>query len=419
MKIKTKYISAVSIVLITIGTLFTACQEEVVGPDTVPIKAEIKQVIVENSISRVDVYDSNPADKDTVVLTIPQGTDITNLDLDILVSYFSTISPEPGITDLTNPVTYTVTSNVEEREVMVIANIVAPSLTSFMMTTPREVIAQIKNDSIIMSLQEGIDYTAITFVAEYFGESINPTTDETIDLTTDPILSVLNKDFSSDYQFAIDWYKIVEFTGTIFDGTQHPSEFLPGCLAPENEDGWVIEEDGGAYAESVAHFTSLEDDNGQAEFLYGGMGLNPNPDETTTVFKVQGIADAEENYLEIAFKLDNLRAKFYIRNDRLEIAGNEKVTHKYPIEALPDYDPTQWNIYRITCNKVTREIKLYINEDFEPFMIGELADHSGGPYVKVGDGGGKLYECLIDYIAFEAEGAYSPEDLPLSKIIIK
>ena len=85
------------------------------------------------------------------------------------------------------------------------ANVVPPTLNSFMMTSPVEVIAQIKDNKILMSLLEGIDYSAITFSAEYFGESNDPTEDETIDLSNNPVLSVINKEFSSDYQFEIDW----------------------------------------------------------------------------------------------------------------------------------------------------------------------------------------------------------------------
>jgi len=402
--------------------LFTACEEEVVGPETVPIKAEIKQVIVNNSIYRLDELNNVPGDIDTLVVTVPQGTDITQLDLDIIFSYFGTITPEPGITDLSNPVIYTVTSNFETREIMLMAKVVPPSLTSFMMTSPREVVAQISSDSIIMSLQEGIDYSAVSFIAEYFGESIAPEPDKTIDLTANATISVSNKDFSNVYKFQIDWYKIIEFTGVIFDGTQHPNEFLPGSLAEEELDGWVVEEDPLAYHGSVAHFISLgekgtEGHNGAADFVYGDMGLDLVPNETTTIFRMKGIPDAGENYLELAFKMEGLRCKLLMEFDNLEFVSDEKNKWKFLEDENYTYDPTQWNTYRVTCNAITKEIKLYINEEEEPKLVHFLSDHGSSPEVEVGDGGGNKFECLIDYIAFETGGAYSPEDLPLSKII--
>lgn len=421
MKIKLKYINVFSMVLIALITLFTACEEDPEGPETVPIKAEIKQVIVNNSIYTTDELDDNPADMDTIEVTIPMGTDITALDLDIIYSYFGTIEPEPGITDLTSPVIYTVTSNIETRQIMVMANVVPPSLTNFMMTTPREVPARIEGDSILMSLQEGIDYSETTFYAEYFGEGINPSMDETIDLTGDPTLSVFNKEFSTDYKFYIDWYKVIVFTGTIFDGTQHPNEFLPGSLAEEEAEGWIIEPDGLAYAGSVAHFVSLgekgtDGHNGAADFVYGQMGLDEVPNETTTIFRMKGIPDADENYLEIAFKMDGLRCKLLMEKDNLEFVSDDKNKWKFLEDETTTFDPTQWNIYRVTCNAITKEIKLYLNEEEEPQMVHFLSDHGSSPEVEVGDGGGNKYESLIDYIVFETGGAYSPADLPLSKI---
>lgn len=422
MKSKFKYLSAIGIVLIAITALFTACEEEIFVPDTVPIKAEIKQLIVNNSIYRVDEINNVPGDIDTLIVTVPQGTDVTQLDLDIIFSYFGSITPEPGITDLSSPVTYTVTSNIETRQMMVMSKVVPPSLNSFLMTSPREVVAQIKGDSIIMSLQEGIDFTAITFSAEYFGESINPTMDETIDLTENPTFSVINKDFSTNYKFQIDWYKIIEFTGTIFDGTQHPNDFLPGSVAEENADGWVVEEDALAYQGSVAHFTSLgekgtDGHNGLASFVYGQMGLEAVPNETTTIFRMKGIPDAGENYLEVHFKLDGLRCKLLMEFDNLEFVSDDKNKWKFLEDEEYEFDPTQWNTYRVTCNAVTQEIKLYINEEEEPKMVHFLSPHGSSPEVGVGDGGSNKYESLIDYFIFETGGAYSPEDLPLDKII--
>ena len=421
MKIKMKYLNTISLMLIALTMLFTACEEEVVGPDTVPIKAEIKQVIVNNSIYRIDELNSVPQDIDTMLITIPQGTDVTQLDLDIMFSYFGSITPEPGMTDLSNPIIYTVTSNVETREIMVMAKVVPPSLTSFMMTSPREVVAQISGDSIIMALLEGIDYSSVNFVAEYFGESIDPEAGKTIDLMADPTISVMNKDFSTDYKFQIDWYKIIEFTGIIFDGTLHPNDFLPGSLEEEEVDGWIVEEDAQAYKGSVAHFISLgekgtDGHNGQADFVYGDMGLDIVPNETTTIFRMKGIPDAEENYLEIAFKMEGLRCKLLMEFDNLEFVSDDKNKWKFLEDEEYVFDPTQWNTYRVTCNAITKEIKLYINEEEEPKMVHFLSDHGSSPEVEIGDGGSNKYESLIDYIVFETDGAYSPEDLPLSKI---
>jgi len=403
--------------------LLSSCQEEPVVPDTVPIKAEIKQVIVKNSIYRTIHLNDVPEDMDTVIVTLPQGTEVTNLDLDIIYSYFGSISPEPGVTDLTNPVIYTVTSNAESREVMVMANLVPPSITTFSITSPAEIIGRIEGDSIYLDIFELLDLSAATFTAEFFGEAIEPDMTNTLDLTVDnPTIDVHNKDFTTTYDIIVNYLGDPVFTGSIWDGAMHPENFLPGSVAMDEMEGWVVEAEATAYHDSVVHFTSIgekgtDGHNGQADFVYDLMGLDADPNESTTVFRVKGISNPDANYLEIAFKMDELRAKFYIEVDNLEIKGGDDVKWKFLEEPGNTYDPTEWNTYRITCNKITREIKLYLNEEPDPRIESTLEGHEGGAQVKVGDGGSNYYECLIDYFAFETSGAFTPEDLPLEDII--
>lgn len=419
MNIKYKFTYIISMLIIAVS-LFSACEDDPVGPDTVPIKAEIKQVIVKNSIYRTDLFNQVAEDRDTVIVTVPQGTDITQMDLDILVSYFSSLVPEAGVTDLTQPVFYDVTSNIETREVMVMANVVPPSLKSFRITSPVEVIGIIEDNTVTLEVMEGTDLSSTAFVAEYFGEGTVPDQSQVLDLTQDnPTIKVINQGFENVYNIVVNYYSIIEFTGSIYDGAVHPNEFLPGSVAPEDADGWVVESDPDAYKGNVVHFTSLDDDNSQADFNYGNMGLNGNPDETTTVFRAKGIDVAGEHYFEIAFKIGDLRAKFLLRKDRIEIVAADKVKLDYPLEADPTFVPTDWNIYRVTCNNATGVFKLYINENADPLVVTDMGGHDPGATVLVGDGGGKKYEFLLDYMAFEAEGAYSPEDLPLNEIIIE
>ena len=107
--------------------------------------------------------------------------------------------PEPGITDLTNPVIYTVTSNFETREVMVMVEVVPPSLTSFLITSPVEIAGRIQrdtmglgNDTIKLSIREGIDVSSASFSVEFFGESVIPDPLGKIDLTVDSTIVVVN-----------------------------------------------------------------------------------------------------------------------------------------------------------------------------------------------------------------------------------
>lgn len=421
---KVKYKNIINTIFLAVIIMFTACEEEVIGPDLVPVKAEIKQLIVKNSVYSLDYFDKNPSDVDTIVVIVPQGTDVTQLDVDIIYSYFGTIEPQPGILDLSNPITFTVTSNVESRQILIAANEVPPSVTSFMLTSPVEAIAKIEEGKIVLDILEGTNLSSCEFSAQYFGETMIPDPlTETIDLSVDnPTVKIVNKSFESIYDVVVEWNTGIEFTGTIYDGTIHPNDFLPGSVKEDEMDGWAVENDPFFYKGGAVHFTSLGDKgteghNGNADFSYGEMGLNEDPNETTTIMKVKGIPDAGENYLECAFKVNNLRAKFYINKDEIRILGNEKVIWNFTEDAEANFDPTAWNIYRITCNKITGEVKVYINEEEEPKVQDIMAGHDGPAVVSVGDGGGNYYECIIDYIVFEAEGAYTSAELPLRQIL--
>lgn len=426
MKTKFKFISVLSIILVVSIALFTACQEEITGPDTVPIKAEIKQVIVNNSVYRVDNFDAVPEDIDTVLVTIPEGTDVTQLDLDILVSYFGSIEPLPGITDLTNPVTYTVTSNVETQQVMVMANVVPPSLTTFMLTSPVDVVGKISNDSIMLEVLDGIDLSAATFSAEFFGESVVPDPLGVIDLTVDnPTLKVVNGSFESTYKIIVEYYGAIEFAGFIYDCTVHPNDLIPGAVGGEDAPFFVVEDDNTAdLGDKVNHFTSLLYDGnktGSAKLSYADLGINAEPDEMTVIFRAKGIdTNTPDRYAEVSIHMGDWRFQFWVEDVKLD--GTDIDQYKYDDDPN-GLDPLVWNTYRITINKITNVVKVYVNENKDPIeaLISSLEPKSGkGNNITIGDGsGGNSYDGLFDYIIIETEGAYSPEDLPLNEIIIE
>ena len=416
MKLK-KYIKSILSLALLSLVLFSACEKEAVAPDLVPIKAEIKQVIVKNSTYRIGNINNVPDDIDTILVTVPQGTDITTLDLDILVSYFGSFEPAAGVTDLTNPVIYTVTTNVESRDVMLMAQVLPPALSSFILTSPFQVIGKIEEDKVILEVMEGTDLSAVSFIAEYFGETIEPDESRSLDLTVEnPTIKVINKDFETVYDIQVDFFSEIVFTGKILDGTQLPQDFYPS-LDPANAPAWTQIEDGSAYKGQALRFKSIDPDYGQAKFEYGNMELNPNAEETTTVFRVKGVDNGPDvHFLEMQFKVEGLRAKFYLYNDGIRLQGSDgKIDLDYADIGITD--PLDWVTYRVTVNKVTSEVKLYVNEDPSPAIINTLMGTDGAGAVYIGDGGGKTYESIIDYFAFEADGAYSPEDLPLSEIL--
>lgn len=428
MKIKFKYISVISTMIIALIVVLTACEEEIVGPDTVPVKAEIKQIIVNNSVYDVEYEDQVPEDIDSVIVTVPQGTDITQLDLDILVSYFGSIEPQPGITDLTNPVTYTVTSNAGTAQVLVMANVVPPSLSTFLLTTPVQAVAKITGDSIMLDILDGIDLSNATFSAEFFGESVVPDPLGTIDLTADnPTVSVVNGSFESTYKIYVDYYGAIEFTGFIYDCTVHPNEIVDGAVGEDevNDNFFTVEDDANALGGKVIHFNSLVEKNmgnhsGSANFKYAELGLDAEPDAVTVIFRGKGIIDAApDRYFGVEIKWNNYRTQFFVEDVKLDISTADEYKYGDDPNGL---DPTNWNIYRITANFITDEVKVYVNEDKDPIeaLLVSMEDKGSDQGFKIGFGdqsSSNTYEGLYDYIIVEAGGAYSPEDLPLSDIL--
>jgi hypothetical protein len=434
MKTKLRYIAAFSALVFAITVFFPACEEESTGPETVPIKAEIKQIIVLNSVHTIDYLDKIPEDIDTVEITVPQGTDISQLDLDIIVSYFGTIVPEPGITDLTNPVTYTVTSNFETRDILVMAVARPPSLTSFLLTSPLEVPGRIVKDTtglgmdtIRLKIEEGIDLSKSRFLVEFFGESVDPDPSGTIDLEVEnPTLDVVNKDFRTTYAIYIERFKEIRFTGFIYDGTVHPNEILPRAISSEDSAFITIEDDESALGGKVARFTNLEysgNATGSVNFDYGNLGLTDQPEEITVIMRGKGYPTFTENfrYVEIVVQLGFGRFQFWVTDDGLD--GTDYGNLAY--EDIPGgFDPLSWNTYRLTAKLLTGEVKIYLNESPDP--LAEMSPLFLGPRdseswrASFGDGsGGNAYDGSYDYFIIETGGAYSPTQLPLSKIFIE
>jgi len=432
MKTKYRFIAAISVLAFAMIAFFTACEEESTGPETVPIKAEIKQVNVLNSIFDATIRDDDPLDMDTVEISIPYGTDVSALDLDIIISYFGSIEPAAGITDLTNPVVYTVTSNYETREVMVMATLVPPALTSFLLTDPVEIAARIvldttgeAMDTIKLKIKEGTDLTNAKFSAEFFGESVVPDPSSPIDLSVeDPIISIVNKEFQTDYCIDIEWYKDIKFTGFIYDGTVHPNVIAPGAISEVDSAFISIEDDSDALGGKVAHFKNLAyagNATGSANIDFAELGLTQKPEAVTVIMRGKGLPTLAENfrYVEMNIYLGTWRYQFWVTLEGLDGTDHDS---EVPYDEIPEgLNPLEWNTYRLTANLITGEVYLYINENPDAFTgMGPMymgIRSSENWRIGFGDGsGGNAYDGLYDYIVVETGGAFSPADLPMSKI---
>jgi hypothetical protein len=117
--------------------------------------------------------------------------------------------------------------------------------------------------------------------------------------------------------------------------------------------------------------------------------------------------------------MDVWRYQFWVEWNGLDGNGYGQL----PYEDIPGgLDPLAWNIYRLTANRVTGEVKIYLNENPDPLaemspLSMEIRDSENWK-ASFGDAsGGNSYDGAYDYIIIETGGAYSPVDLPLSKIL--
>ncbi len=426
MKIKFNYIALVSIVMIAIIGLFTACKEEITGPDTVPISAEIKQVIINNSIYTTEFMDMDRLDGiDSVIVTVPEGTDLTTLEMDVIYSYFGTIEPiVEGTTDLSNPKSYKVTSNVESMDYLIFAKVLPPSLTSFLMNSPVQYAAKIEGDSIMIEVMDGVNLSGVKFTAEFFGESINPSMDQTIDLTVEkPTIAVINKEYETVYTFYVKYIKDIVFTGVIWDCTTHPNDFIAGSINADDSSMITVEDNEFAVlGGKVNHFLNMEPEggnkSGSSTFYFNELGVDSMAEVVTVIFRNQGIdVNAPTRYAEISIGLGDWRVQFWPMVEKLDITG---IDGYFYVDDPNGLDPLNWNTYRITCNSISGEVLVYVNENKDPIDVLTTSMEIRADYgrrISYGDGSSNTYDGLYDYIIVETGGAYSPEDLPLSKIL--
>ena len=104
--------------------------------------------------------------------------------------------------------------------------------------------------------------------------------DQKLDLSVDTIITVINKEFRNDYRIIIEWYKIIEFTGFIYDGTVHPNETYPGVM--DSEDSLlitIVDDPSSVLGGKVARFTNLEPGTGSIYWDFGDMAAIPGLDD--------------------------------------------------------------------------------------------------------------------------------------------
>jgi len=118
----------------------------------------------------------DPSGGTSALLTVPYGTDVTNLKITITVSAGASISPASGVEqDFTHPVVYTVTGVNGTTKKYTITVLVAPSnskdITAFNISG---VAATVNVTGISATVPYGTDITSLSPLITHTGVSINP-----------------------------------------------------------------------------------------------------------------------------------------------------------------------------------------------------------------------------------------------------
>ena len=162
----------------------------------------------------------------TISLTVPFGTDVTNLTPTITVSAGGTVSQASGVTqDFTNPVTYTTTSSdgLKSRQYVVIVTVASnteATINSFVFSNPATTgIVNDNNSYIYLTVTAGTNLTNLTpSIAVSVGATISPASGVPQDFINPVIYTVTAHDGVTSHQYTaiivqIDSFKLVEPSG--------------------------------------------------------------------------------------------------------------------------------------------------------------------------------------------------------------
>ena len=146
-------------------------------------------------------------------------------------------------------------------------------------------------------------------------------------------------------------------------------------------------------------------------YLRDGDGNDWKGSSMTIVARLKGVPNWQELGLDRVFDLqyrignndmrDELRIKY---ENMLELEKSDASTGvSTKLE--------KWHVYRIAVDGKTSTV--YMDESDDPVLEGESTSSTGDLYIKIGDGSGDKIGGMVDWVAIDTTGAYSPSEKPL------
>ena len=142
-------------------------------------------------------------------------------------------------------------------------------------------------------------------------------------------------------------------------------------------------------------------------FFEDTTGATWGGSELTLVARLKGLEDWQALGLDRVFDLQYRNANVNARDAlRLKYDGNIVDLDRSGVEVPSGIDFTQWHIYRVAVYGDSSVV--YIDEDPTPVLTGVSTSGTGDTYLKIGDGSGDKVGGLVDWVALDTTGAYSP-----------
>ena len=132
----------------------------------------------------------------------------------------------------------------------------------------------------------------------------------------------------------------------------------------------------------------------------------------TLVSRVKGLEEWEALGLNRVFDFQLRNGVVNSRDElRLGYATNRIELDRADVFVDSTLNLTKWHIFRMTADGDL--FSVYVDENPVPVLSMVSTVTTGDRYLKIGDGSSDAVGGLVDWVAFDTTGAYSPEDAPL------
>lgn len=199
---------------------------------------------------------------------------------------------------------------------------------------------------------------------------------------------------------------------TVYAANELPNAFSPVFSASQQSGSFsnTIVSDPGASCNNLLQMQTTANSDGDQ----WRQALQTGQSHLTLVFRVKGNAVGPNLAFDADLDFGGFRWQTRILTNGSYGVANGTATSGTGSLGI---DPMQWNIYRFT--KDGNQAALYVNENPAPVYTATAATAGANNYFRFGDGWGSGFiNSLIDWVAWDTTGAYSPSQTSLPDSLV-